>query len=115
MRKPGTCVLIELLHRSYSYSIGEKIAFSFEVESVGESSQNLMIDYIVHLVRAKGKRTSKVFKLTKKTVAPGETLRVSKQHSFQLVSTRRYYPGEHAVEIQINGTSFGRVEFTVKQ
>jgi hypothetical protein len=74
-----------------------------------------MIDYCVHLVRVRGKRTPKVFKLTKKTVAPGETIRVSKQHSFQPVSTRKYYPGEHAVEIQINGTSFGRAEFTVKQ
>jgi 3-methyladenine DNA glycosylase AlkC len=94
-------------------SIGDKIAFSFEIESTGASPQNLMIDYIAHLVRAKGKQTQKVFKLTKKTIFPGETLTVTKRHSLQPVSTRNYYPGEHAVEIQINGAVFARGEFVV--
>jgi len=72
-----------------------------------------MIDYIVHLVRAKGKQTQKVFKLTKKTIFPGETLTVTKRHGLQPVSTRNYYPGEHAVEIQINGAVVARGEFVV--
>ncbi len=95
-------------------AIGDKITFSFEIESTGEATQNLMIDYVVHLVRAKGKRTPKVFKLTRKTIAPGERLQITKRHSFQPVTTRKYYPGQHAVEIQINGKSFGRREFTLE-
>ena len=95
-------------------AIGDKITFSFEVESTGQSSQELMIDYVMHLVRAKGKQTRKVFKLTKKTIAPGETLTITKRHSFQPMSTRKYYPGEHAVEIQINGNLLGRREFMVE-
>jgi 3-methyladenine DNA glycosylase AlkC len=94
-------------------AIGENVTFSFEVESTGGSPQYLMIDYVVHLMRAKGKQTPKVFKLTKRTLAPGERLHITKQHSFAPVTTRKYYAGEHAVEIQINGTSFGRGEFIV--
>jgi 3-methyladenine DNA glycosylase AlkC len=97
-----------------SIAIGDKITFSFEIESTGEVSQDLMIDYVIHLVRAKGKRTPKVFKLTKKTIAPGERLQITKRHSFQPVTTRKYYPGQHAIEVQINGKSFGRREFTLK-
>jgi 3-methyladenine DNA glycosylase AlkC len=95
-------------------AIGEKLTFSFEIESTGEAAQKLMVDYVMHLVRTRGKRTQKVFKLTKKTIAPGETLAIAKRHSFQQMSTRKYYPGQHAIEIQINGTSFGRTEFTVR-
>lgn len=94
--------------------IGDKIKFSFEIESVSEASQNLMIDYVMHLVRAKGKRTPKVFKLTKRTIAPGERLQITKQYSFQPVTTRKYYPGQHAIEIQINGKTFARREFALK-
>jgi hypothetical protein len=43
-------------------------------------------------LRAKGKRTQKVFKLTKKTIAPGETLAITRRHSFQHMSARKYYP-----------------------
>jgi 3-methyladenine DNA glycosylase AlkC len=87
------------------------LAFSFAIQSESDEPQDLMIDYVVHLLRANGKQTPKVFKLTKKTVQPGETLKVSKNHSFAPVTTRQYYPGEHAIELKINGQLFGRTLF----
>ena len=110
-----TAILVRnLIVKPNTISIGEKITFSFEIESTGEAAQKLMVDYVMHLVRAKGKRTPKVFKLTKKTIAAGERLQITKRHSFQPVTTRRYYPGQHAVEIQINGKLYERKEFKVK-
>jgi hypothetical protein len=70
-----------------------------------------MIDYALHLVRARGKQSAKVFKLSKQTLKPGETLQIRKQHSFKPITTRRYYPGTHAIEIQINGLLCGKQEF----
>ena len=90
------------------------VIFSFEVESTADAPQDLMIDYILHLAGANGKTRTKVFKLAKMTLAPGETVRLSKPHSFKPITTRRYYPGAHAIEIQINGTVFGHVEFEVR-
>ena len=72
-----------------------------------------VIDFIVHLVRARGKRTPKVFKLTRRTLQPGEVLHVEKVFSFQPVTTRKYYPGKHAIEPQINGVTYGSVSFQV--
>jgi hypothetical protein len=40
-------------------------------------------------------------------------LRITRRHSFAPVTTRTYYPGEHAVEPKINGELFGRVSFTL--
>ncbi len=93
--------------------MGGEVAFSFEIESRGQTPQNLMIDYVVHLVRASGQLTPKVFKLTRRTLAPGETVRITKKHSFRPVTTRKYYPGEHAIEVQVNGVSSGRKRFVV--
>ncbi|MGC9336035.1 MAG: DNA alkylation repair protein, partial [Anaerolineae bacterium] len=90
-----------------------KVTFSFDVQSLAEEPQELMIDFVMHLVRARGQRTPKVFKLAKRTLQPGEVLRVEKSFSFRPVTTRKYYPGEHAVEPQINGTSYGLVTFQV--
>jgi len=95
-------------------SIGDEIILTFDIESLSDEPQNLMIDYVVHLVRTRGKRTPKVFKLSKKTIQPGEVLSIRKKHSFRPVTTRKYYPGEHAIEPKINGKLFSRVEFMLR-
>ena len=93
--------------------MGGNLTFSFTVESLGETPQSLMIDYIVHLQRANGQLTPKVFKLAKKVLAPGQSLTITRRHSFKPVTTRKYYPGDHAIEIQINGVLSERFAFVV--
>jgi 3-methyladenine DNA glycosylase AlkC len=93
--------------------LGGEVTFSFDVESLSEGSQELMIDYVVYYVKASGRRSPKVWKLSKRTIQPGQVLRITRRHSFAPVTTRRYYPGEHAVEPKINGKLFGRVAFVL--
>jgi 3-methyladenine DNA glycosylase AlkC len=92
---------------------GGEVTFRFEVASTGDEPQDLMIDYALHLMRSNGSHTPKVFKLAKRTLAPGEVIAIEKTHSFRAVTTRKYYPGPHLIEPQINGETFGRVEFVV--
>ncbi|HSL45215.1 MAG TPA: DNA alkylation repair protein [Anaerolineales bacterium] len=94
--------------------MGDDLNFSFEVKSTSRQKQNLVIDYVIHHVKANGRLTPKVFKLTQKTLKAEETLRISKKHSFRLISTRKYYAGKHALEIQINGVKYGNVEFELR-
>lgn len=91
--------------------MGDTLAFSFELASVIESPQDILVDYIVHHMRSNGQRTPKVFKLIKRTLAPGERIMVSKKHSFKPITTRRYYPGSHALEIQVNGVVYAQQTF----
>lgn len=93
--------------------MGGAVTFSFEVESLSDEPQSLVIDFVVHLMRANGQQTPKVFKLTKKRLQPGEALHITKAFSFRPVTTRRYYPGAHAIEPQVNGKVFGRAGFVV--
>ncbi len=92
-------------------SMGDAVTFSFDIESLDDQPQNLMIDYLVHHMRANGMQTPKVFKLTKKTIQPGQVLHIERRHSFAPVMTRKYYPGQHAIEPKINGQRFGRADF----
>lgn len=95
-------------------AMGGAVTFAFEVESIGPEPQALMIDYVLHLARANGKQGKKVFKLATCTLAPGETARFRKAYSFKPITTRRYYAGEHAIEVQINGVGCGRSTFLLE-
>jgi hypothetical protein len=101
----------ELLVTPRAIPMGGAVTLSFDIASTGDEPQRLMIDYVVYLLRANGKHTPKVLKLSTRTIEPGEVLHIRKAVSFRPVTTRRYYPGEHALEPKINGKLFGRVAF----
>lgn len=95
--------------------LGEALKFSFVLKSTAKQAQTLVIDYVIHHVKANGKLTPKVFKLTNKTLEPGQTLKISKAHPFRFITTRKYYPGKHVLEIQVNGSIYGKTSFELKQ
>src|SRR5262245_23725833 len=90
---------------------GEDLVFAIDIQSTADEPQSLMIDYVVHHMKANGKLAPKVFKLAKKRLHRHETLSLSKRHAFRPLSTRVYYPGRHALELQINGQRWGWQEF----
>lgn len=94
-------------------AMGEEVTISFEIVSLAAEPLNLMVDYVLGLVRARGKRSAKVFKLRKLHLGAGKSIIITKRQSFQPISTRRYYPGEHTVHIQINGTQLGSASFVL--
>ncbi|WP_232666315.1 DNA alkylation repair protein [Pseudonocardia sp. TRM90224] len=94
-------------------ALGDELEFSVELVNNGAAEARLVVDYVVHYRKAAGSLAPKVFKLTSRTLAPGERVVLAKRHSFRPVTTRRHYPGEHAVEVQVNGARSGRVTFDV--
>ncbi|MFC4943711.1 DNA alkylation repair protein [Pseudonocardia sp. GCM10023141] len=93
--------------------MGGSLAFSGTVTNTGPSPTKVVVDYVVHHQKANATLTAKVFKLTTRTLAPGEVLALDRRHSFAPISTRRYHPGEHALELQVNGRRFGRQAFVL--
>jgi 3-methyladenine DNA glycosylase AlkC len=91
--------------------MGDDLVFGFDIQSTAQAPQNLMIDYVIHHVKANGKRVPKVFKLAKKQLLGHATLRLSKKHSFRPINTRVYYPGQHLLAIQINGVIYAQQAF----
>lgn len=93
---------------------GESLTLSFTLQSTSEQTQQLMIDYLVHFVKANGKTRAKVFKWSKKTLKAGQTLTLRKKHTIKPITTRRYYGGTHRVELQVNGKIMGEAIFELE-
>ncbi len=91
--------------------MGQELTFNFTIESKHDSTQNLMIDYLVHFVKANGKTAPKVFKISKKQIKPFERISIVKKHKFMPLTTRKFYSGVHAVELLINGDKFHKTPF----
>lgn len=94
--------------------IGEGLTFSFEITSKSKRTQNLVIDYVIHHVKANGKLAPKVFKLSKKRLEAGEVVDIEKRHSFRLINTRKYYSGVHRLEVQVNGKVYTNITFELR-
>ena len=103
-----------LLLKSFSLShqrvqLGDDLTLELSFQS--EQEQRLVLDYKVYFLKANGQQTAKVFKWKNLELAEGEHLSLSKRHSFKPISTRRYYPGDHAVEVLINGAAIAKYSF----
>jgi 3-methyladenine DNA glycosylase AlkC len=94
-----------------SVSLGGDIVFTADITNVGDVPAVLAIDYLIHHRKANGTTTAKTFKLATKNLAPRERTTIARSHSFKPITTRRYYPGTHAVELQVNGRRLGYTEF----
>lgn len=94
-----------------SFRVGDAIDFSFEITSTGKAPQHLLVDYRVHFVKANGETRPKVFKLKTLSLGPGERVTVQKRQHLKPISTRRYYPGTHRLDVQVNGEVFADVAF----
>jgi hypothetical protein len=90
---------------------GGSLRFSVTIGNAGDQSARLAVDYAVHHRKANGGETPKVFKLTTRTLNPGEQFTVTKEHSLRPITTRRYYPGPHGVDIRVNGIASTRADF----
>lgn len=83
--------------------LGDTLTITLDLQSTARTPQRLAIDYAVHHVKAGGHTTPKVFKGWVVDLAPGEARQFVKRHSLKPVTTRRYHPGAHAVDLRING------------
>ena len=92
-------------------AFGGTIGFTVDIRNTGAEATRLAVDYVMHHQKANGSLTGKTFKLTTVTLAPGETVQLSRSHSFRAITTRRYHPGVHALEVQVNGVASGLAQF----
>lgn len=91
--------------------LGGDFCFEFTLRSRAGQPQKIVVDYIVHFVKARRGTAAKVFKLKTLDLAPGAAQTIRKKHAVKKITTRDYYPGRHALEIQVNGVIMGRVDW----
>ncbi|PRH81904.1 DNA alkylation repair protein [Arenimonas caeni] len=94
-------------------AVGDSLAINAVLVSRSRRKQALVVDYVVRHVKANGDTSPKVFKGWMLELGAGETRRLTKSHSLRPITTRRYYPGRHRIELQVNGKVVAETAFTL--
>ncbi len=111
--EPPRLKLTHLTIHNSPVVFGEKLEFSTSLTSSKTSAQDLVIDYIVHFKKANGALVPKVFKWKTMTLGAGQTIELTRNHAIRPITTRRYYAGDQALSLRINGRDFGLADFTL--
>ena len=96
-------------------SVGGELRLEVSLQSTSARSQQLVVDYIVHHVRADGSTRGKTWKGWKLRLGAGELGVLHKAHSLRSVTTRRDYPGRHRVELLVNGDVEATASFDLRR
>ncbi|MGQ0849700.1 MAG: DNA alkylation repair protein [Actinomycetota bacterium] len=83
--------------------IGEKLKVAFSIANRGRKPATYNVDLKVHFVKANGTAGPKVFKVAQLELGPGESAPLSKSISLAQHTTRTHFPGEHRLEVVVNG------------
>ncbi len=94
-------------------SYGGAVEFEMTLASNARAKQTLVIDYVIHFLKANGTRAPKVFKWTKVDLSAGEKKTLSRRHVIKPITTRKYYEGEQVLSLRINGKDFGNAPFVL--
>ena len=96
-----------------SVRLGQTIAINAELISTSPDAQRLVVDYRVHYVRAGGKTAGKVFKLKTFDLPAGQAATLGLRQAIRNYSTRRHHPGNHEVELIVNGRTMAQTAFRI--
>ena len=95
-------------------ALGERLTLTASITSTSSRSQRLVVDYVVHYVKARGVSAEKVFKWTEVDLPAGEALDLTKTQVIRDFTTRKHHAGRHRVELQINGRRVAESAFVLK-
>ena len=84
-------------------ALGEAVTLTLALTTARGPQQDLVIDYVVHHINARGATSAKVYKGWTRSIAGSSTVELLKRHSLRPITTRTYYPGLHRVDIIANG------------
>jgi 3-methyladenine DNA glycosylase AlkC len=94
-------------------SIGDSVTFTVDLSNEGSITMPLLIELRVHFVKSNGRSSPKVFALKELKLQPHGSARLTKQISIAQHTTRTHYPGEHRVEVLVNGRTIGTGVFDI--
>lgn len=99
-----------------SLKIGESLAIDIQLRSNAKEPVLACIDYAIRYADARGTAERyKVFKGVRQPLLPGEAERLVFTRDFQPRTTRRLYPGQHEVEVLVNGVVLAKLPFKLRK
>lgn len=90
-----------------SVKTGEHLEFVLTVGNNNAKAHPVRLEYGLYYQKANGSLARKVFKISERIFQPEEKSDIRRRQSFKLITTRKFYPGEHKLSIIINGEEKG--------
>lgn len=94
-------------------AIGGDLGFSFRVRAAEDAA--VRIEYAIDFVKSDGRTRRKVFQVGVKKLEAGVALVVARSHRLRDFSTRKHYPGRHAVVVLVNGVERAKKGFVLER
>jgi len=94
--------------------LGNKFNFEFELTTDSKKLGNLRIEFIIDFMKSNNKTSAKIFKISE-GIYTENSKSIKKYFSFKEISTRKYYPGKHAITIVINGNKVETKNFLLQK
>ena len=91
--------------------IGNSLEFCFKLVNSNPKKTKIRLEYGLYYQKANGTLSKKVHKISEKEYAENAITRITRKHSFRVVSTRVFHLGLHQVSIIINGNEFEKYNF----
>ena len=102
---------VKLILENNVVKYGKQLTFEFIFS--GAKNQSIIIDYAIHFKKSNGTKTPKVFKWKIGRINDKGKFKASKNHTIKPITTRKYYNGDHDLEIFVNGKSIIKMPFTL--
>ena len=92
--------------------VGDSLSWRGSLTSL--AAQNLKLVLRVFFLKSNGTHSPKVFALKDLSMEKGEKLQLQKKIPFKAMTTRALYPGEHQIELVVNGVARGKSSFMLE-
>jgi 3-methyladenine DNA glycosylase AlkC len=94
--------------------IGESLEFTFTIENTNTTAQTIRLEYAIFYRMQNGKPSKKVFKISERIYQPGQKETIHRKQKFILITTRKFYVGEHQISVIVNGEEKEIAGFVLK-
>lgn len=91
--------------------VGNSLEFSFNLLNNDNKKVKIRLEYGIYYQKANGTLAKKVHRISEKEYAGSSVTRITRKHSFRVVTTRKFHLGLHQVAIIINGNEFEKHDF----
>ena len=90
--------------------VWDSLEFVFNLLNHSNKTIKIRLEYGIYYQKANGTLTKKVHKISEKEYAGNSTTRITRTHSFRVVTTRKFHLGLHQIAIIINGSEFEKYD-----
>lgn len=95
--------------------IGDSLFFSFTIHNQSGKIKTIRFEYAVYYLLNNGRYSKKVYKISERQLQSNESVNIERRQSFRIITTRKFYTGQHKLSIIINGQEKNNVSFELTE